>query len=50
MIGVYICCLRQSWWYASIIPAFRKLRQEDCGFIASLVYKARHYLKKNMFS
>jgi hypothetical protein len=31
-----------------VIPALRKLRQEDCcGFDNSLLYKARPYLKIN---
>jgi hypothetical protein len=27
-----------AWWYMSVIPAFRRLRQEDCEFKASLGY------------
>jgi hypothetical protein len=30
----------------SVVPALRKLRQEDCEFEASLEYKARPRLKK----
>jgi hypothetical protein len=32
----------QTWWYMPIIPAFRRLREEDCKFKASLDYIGRH--------
>jgi hypothetical protein len=34
------------WWYTSIIPAVRRLRQEDLEFKASLGYTAKPCLKK----
>jgi hypothetical protein len=38
--------LRQAWWYIPIIPALRRLRQEDCEFKTSLGYIVKLYLKK----
>jgi hypothetical protein len=29
----------QGWWHISVIPALRRLRQEDCMFKANLGYK-----------
>jgi hypothetical protein len=40
-------CQSQAWWYAPVIPALRKLRQEDLQFKTSLGYTARPCLKKN---
>jgi hypothetical protein len=34
-----------AWWYTSIIPALRRLRQEDCKFKAYLYYTAIQGLK-----
>jgi hypothetical protein len=36
----------QAWWCTPVIPAFRRLRQEDHGFEASLGYLVRPYLKR----
>jgi hypothetical protein len=38
----------QVWWYTPIIPALRRLRQEDHKFKASLDYKERHYPKNKI--
>jgi hypothetical protein len=34
------------WWYTPVIPALRKLRQEDCEFEASLDCTVRCVSKK----
>jgi hypothetical protein len=34
-----------AWWYTPIIPAFRRLRQEDHEFESSQHYIIRHCLK-----
>jgi hypothetical protein len=34
------------WWYTTIIPALRSLRQEDHEFEVGLGYIARPFLKK----
>jgi hypothetical protein len=34
------------WWYIPIIPAFRRLKQEDLEFMGSWGYIARLCLKK----
>jgi hypothetical protein len=34
------------WWYMPVMPARRRLRQEDCEFKISLGYIARAYLLK----
>jgi hypothetical protein len=34
------------WWFIPVMPAFGKLKQEDCKFVASLGYIVRLYLKK----
>jgi hypothetical protein len=35
-----------AWWYIPVIPAPRRLRQEDCKFKVSLGYIVRPSLKK----
>jgi hypothetical protein len=35
------------WWLIPVIPALRRLRQEDYEFEASLSYIIRTYLKTN---
>jgi hypothetical protein len=42
--------LSLAWLLLSIIPALRRLRQEDCEFKGSLGYRMRHYLKKKKSS
>jgi hypothetical protein len=39
-------CTSWAWWYASIISALGKLRQEDHKFETSLGYVERPCLKK----
>jgi hypothetical protein len=34
----------QAWWYMSVIPAHRRLKQEDLKFEVILEYKTRPYL------
>jgi hypothetical protein len=34
------------WWFAPVIPALRRLRQEDHAFKASMNYIARPVLNK----
>jgi hypothetical protein len=34
------------WWYTPVIPALRRLWQEDQGLESNLGYIARPYLKK----
>jgi hypothetical protein len=36
----------QLWWYTPVIPALRRLKQEDYKFKASLGLTLRSYLKK----
>jgi hypothetical protein len=39
----------QAWWYMTIIPTLRKLRQEDYKFEATLCYvneALSHFLKE----
>jgi hypothetical protein len=35
-----------AWWYIPVIPALRRLRQEDYEYEASLNYIAKFCLKK----
>jgi hypothetical protein len=35
-----------AWWHTLVIPALRRLRQENCEFKSSLGYIARPCLKK----
>jgi hypothetical protein len=44
LVSSYNIHFSQAWWY--IIPALRKLRQEDGKFKASLSYIVRPWLKK----
>jgi hypothetical protein len=37
----------QVWWHAPVIPALRRLMQEDCRFKASLSYVSRLYFQTN---
>jgi hypothetical protein len=39
-----ICSSSQGWWYTSVIPALRILRQEDLKFKINLGYMDRCYL------
>jgi hypothetical protein len=39
--------LNAGWWYMPVIPTFRRLREEDCEFKASLGYRVRSCLQKN---
>jgi hypothetical protein len=39
-------CKSQVWWNMPVIPAFRRLRQEDHKFKVSLSYITRHCLTK----
>jgi hypothetical protein len=43
--------LSQVWWYALIIPALRRMRQEDLSFKACVDYLGRPCLhkKSNLF-
>jgi hypothetical protein len=34
------------WWYIPVIPALRRLKQEECGFQASLDFIMKPCLKK----
>jgi hypothetical protein len=38
-------CHIQAWWHMPVIPALRRLRQEDCTVRASLGCILRHCLK-----
>jgi hypothetical protein len=37
--------MNRAWWFMTVIPALRRLKQKDLKFKASLGYKGRLCLK-----